>query len=321
MYITLLLLWYHLNTFITDTIVAGVEVMSKNIKVYSEVFEMLQGMNIEEMLKNYNATKVSLRQTDDFDFLFCVNGKEIPFPKSTGSTRVFRVPEEIYDNLRKARIHPEESFSCVLFRLVAATVVAELKPYVLFVAPQHMDLFDRFDRYQLAYVCDLVPTDDEVTTLHHTETEEILKGFDLAMHRDEIVQGCDGAIAEVVAKKEKYDNETARLETLNEPIHTINVSNDTRASLIRREYELYDTVEKHDVYDVLDHILADDSAYDGLYKHKKEDLTESIRIPQHTLDRIKELMKKHDEDDINHFIKFMSFVFGQQNHKQKKTRR
>lgn len=105
--------------------------MSKNIKVYSEVFDELQGKNIDDLLNKYDATKVSLRQTDDFEFLFCVNGKEIPFPKSTGSTRVFRVPEETYDALRKARIHPEESFSIVLFRLVAATTVADKKPYTL----------------------------------------------------------------------------------------------------------------------------------------------------------------------------------------------
>lgn len=105
--------------------------MSKNVKVYSEVFEMLRGKNIEEMLQDYDATKVSLRQTDDFKFLLCANGRKIPFPKSTGSTRVFRVPEDTYDNLRKIRIHPEESFSAILFRLVIATMVAEKKPYTL----------------------------------------------------------------------------------------------------------------------------------------------------------------------------------------------
>lgn len=92
---------------------------------------MLQGKNIDAMLQNYDATKVSIKQTDDFEFLFCVDGREIPFPKSTGATRVFRVPEETYDGLRRARLHPEESFSIILFRLVAANTIVEKKPYTL----------------------------------------------------------------------------------------------------------------------------------------------------------------------------------------------
>ena len=119
---------------------------SKTIRISNEIYERLllrkADLALEEFIKDliatYDSKKVTLKYVDrmtfldygvsigcekpeeipPFDFFFCGIGKETPYTTVTGVTKVTRISEILYELLKKARIHPEETFSSVLFRLL-----------------------------------------------------------------------------------------------------------------------------------------------------------------------------------------------------------
>lgn len=119
------------------------EEKSKVIKVNCNLLDQITKWGnipevVKELLENYDVTKVTIKQNESFQFFFCVGDREIPF-NVTGVTKPIRVPIEIYNELLKAKIYPEESFSSVLFRLITFNQKEEIKkPYLLhlFVYPK-----------------------------------------------------------------------------------------------------------------------------------------------------------------------------------------
>src|SRR5665647_154492 len=114
----------------------GNSVETKLIKVRMELYYQLVREGkldnaVLNLIARYDSTKVTLKQNADNQFLFCVNGKEIPYVYD-GELKVVRVSMEVYKALLDARMLPEEGFSSVIFRLITASKTE--KPYLLKVA-------------------------------------------------------------------------------------------------------------------------------------------------------------------------------------------
>lgn len=206
---------------------------TKLIKVRMELYYQLVREGkldnaVLNLIARYDSTKVTLKQNVDNQFLFCVNDKEIPYVYD-GELKVVRVSMEVYKVLLDARMLPEEGFSSVIFRLITASKTE--KPYLLKVAEKDIKLIFNFQKYQLAYECDIVPTASDATEFIRQDTGEVLLSFEEKTHFDEIVGDCDDELERIASKirlqqreKEEFDRETAKLEAFNEKIHVIPIS-------------------------------------------------------------------------------------------------
>ena len=126
---------------------------------------------IERLVSQYDAAKVLIKQDDRNQFMFCANDKETPYIID-GEQKVIRISMLAYKALLNARLLPEESFSSVLFRLITASKTE--KPYLLKVAEKDIKLIYNFQKYQLAYECDIVPTASDVTEFIKQDTGGVL---------------------------------------------------------------------------------------------------------------------------------------------------
>jgi hypothetical protein len=75
-----------------------------------------QGLTISEMHNKYDHEKANLVMTKNAEFLFRIGNCELPYPKA-GKAKAIRIDDADYSTLQRAKLHPEESFSYVLFRL------------------------------------------------------------------------------------------------------------------------------------------------------------------------------------------------------------
>src|SRR5665647_3152126 len=225
----------------------GNSVETKLIKVRMELYYQLVREGkldnaVLNLIARYDSTKVTLKQNADNQFLFCVNGKEIPYVYD-GELKVVRVSMEVYKALLDARMLPEEGFSSVLFRLITASKTE--KPYLLKVAEKDIKLIYNFQKYQLAYECDIVPTASDVTDFIRQDTGEVLLSFEKKTHPDTIVGDCDDEIKQIKKErrlrqreKEELDRETAKREVCNEEIHVIPISEMLGARIYYIAYSL-----------------------------------------------------------------------------------
>jgi hypothetical protein len=255
---------------------------------------------IERLVSQYEAAKVLIKQNESNQFIFYANDKEYPFVID-GELKVIRITMPAYKALLNARLLPEESFSSVLFRLLTASRTE--KPYLLKVAEKDIKLISNFQKYQLAYECDIVPNESDVTEFLRQDTGEILLSFEEKTHPDTIVEECDDEIKQIKdeirlqqREKEEIDRETAKLEALNEEIHVIHVS---EMLSVRINYIVYN-VETNDLrpetFEVLDMALNENAYNNNLISNEediKEGLKVSIRIPDHTYKGLEESAEKH----------------------------
>jgi predicted CopG family antitoxin len=111
-------------------------------EIYSKILSRKGNLTLEDfvndLIDRYDASKVTLKYIDRmtfldycvskgcetpeeipaFDFFFCANGIETPYYAVTPVTKIIRIQENLYDSLTSIRMHPEESYSSVLFRLL-----------------------------------------------------------------------------------------------------------------------------------------------------------------------------------------------------------
>lgn len=93
---------------------------------------------VNDLIAKYDASKVSLKYIDrmafldycvskgyqspdaipPFDFFFYANGLDTPYYAVTPVTKIIRTQENLYNSLKSIRMHPEESYTSVLFRLL-----------------------------------------------------------------------------------------------------------------------------------------------------------------------------------------------------------
>lgn len=284
----------------------GNSVETKLIKVRMELYYQLVREGkldnaVLNLIARYDSTRVTLKQNADNQFLFCVNGKEIPYVYD-GELKVVRVSMEVYKALLDARLLPEESFSSVLFRLITASKTE--KPYILKVAEKDIKLIYNFQKYQLAYECDIVPTASDVTEFIKQDTGEVLLSFEEKTHPDTIVEECDDEIKRIEKEirlrqreKDELDKETAKLEAFSEEIHVIPISEMLSARIYYIVCNLKTDNSSHEMFEVLDMALEENAYQNNLISSEegiKEGPKVSIQIPDHTYRGLEELAEKHD---------------------------
>jgi hypothetical protein len=258
---------------------------------------------IERLVFQYDAAKVLIKQDDRNQFMFCANDKETPYIID-GEQKVIRISMLAYKALLNARLLPEESFSSVLFRLITASKTE--KPYLLKVAEKDIKLIYNFQKYQLAYECDIVPTASDVTDFIRQDTGEVLLSFEEKTHPDTIVGDCDDEIKQIKKEirlrqreKEELDRETAKLEACNEEIHVIPISEMLGARIYYIAYSLKTDNSSPEMFEVLDMVLKE-NAYQNNLISNAEDIKEgpkvSIRIPDLTYRGLEESAEKYKVD-------------------------
>lgn len=187
------------------TLVTYMEEKSKVIKVNCDLLDQITKWgNIPEIIKkflaNYDVTQVTLKQNNDFHFLFCVGDRDIPF-NVTEVTKPVRIPIEIYNELLKARIHPEESFSSVLFRLITFNQKEEIKkPYLLhvFIVPKE-EWFDEKGDFK-DFICEEFPGNMMENAIVVGDVEDIKKNSLITEKTEIKVMSC----YEELELQEKY---------------------------------------------------------------------------------------------------------------------
>src|SRR5664280_2185868 len=281
----------------------GNSVETKLIKVRMELYYQLVREGkldnaVLNLIARYDSTRVTLKQNADNQFLFCVNGKEIPYVYD-GELKVVRVSMEVYKALLDARMLPEEGFSSVIFRLITASKTE--KPYLLKVAEKDIKLIFNFQKYQLAYECEIVPNESDVTEFLRQDTGEVILSFEEKSHPDTIVEECDDEIKKEIRlrqrEKEGLDRETEKLEACNEEIHVIPISEMLSARINYIVYNVETDNSSPEMFEVLDMALEENAYQNNLISSEegiKEGPKVSIRIPDHTYRGLEELAEKHD---------------------------
>lgn len=73
---------------------------------------------VSELVRKYDADKVKIKMIDTLQFFMFANGKKSPL-ELDGATKPYRIDLNTLYQLAKLQIHPEESYSMVLKRLLA----------------------------------------------------------------------------------------------------------------------------------------------------------------------------------------------------------
>lgn len=102
---------------------------TKTIKISEDIYNelmFLKGTNIKETMSetirelvySYHPNEIKLEKHDE-DFYTIVEGRKRLVPTFSHTTQIIRIDSDLHKRLQYHKIHPEESFNFLLFRLIS----------------------------------------------------------------------------------------------------------------------------------------------------------------------------------------------------------
>jgi hypothetical protein len=102
---------------------------TKTIKISEDIYNeltFLKGTNIKETMSetirelvySYHPNEIKLEKQDE-DFYTIVEGRKRLVPTFSHTTHIIRIDSDLHNSIQHYKIHPEESFNFLLFRLIS----------------------------------------------------------------------------------------------------------------------------------------------------------------------------------------------------------